>query len=309
MTLASRAGLGVFALSLSFTAHASEELLAAARSGDAATALELLADGSGATVLENDGTSVLHWAVLHDAEELIEELIAAGADVSATNRYGITPLYLAAQNGSAAAIQTLLEAGAEPNEVGTEGETVLMTVARSGNVAAARALLDAGADVAARERWHGQTAMMWAAGYGHPDMIRLLAEYDADINAVSNTEEWERQVTAEPRAKWLPPGGMTPLLFAAREGCVECIPVLAELGADVSQTTPDGISGIVLALINGHYDVGAALIDAGTDPNLIDYTGRGGLYSAADFNTMPSSNRPSPTSHRTSTRRSMSAAC
>ncbi len=107
---------------------------------------------------------MLHWAVLHEADDLIDELLAAGADPKATNRYGITPLYLAAQNGSATAIERLLDAGADPNEVSTEGETVLMTVTRSGNVAAARKLLEAGADVAAKEQWHGQTAMMWAAG-------------------------------------------------------------------------------------------------------------------------------------------------
>jgi ankyrin repeat protein len=118
--------------------------------------------------------------------------------------------------------------------------------------------------------------------------------HGADVNARSNVEAWERQVTSEPRDKWLPPGGLTPLLFAAREGCVECVPVLAELGADVSAATPDGISPIVIALINGHYDVAGALINAGTDVNLLDYVGRGALYAAVDFNTMPASNRPAP---------------
>ena len=50
----------------------------------------------------------------------------------------------------------------------------------------------------------------------------------------------------------------------------------------------------VLALINGYYDTAIALLEAGTDPNLYDYTGRGALYAAADFNTMPMSNRPAP---------------
>jgi ankyrin repeat protein len=122
----------------------------------------------------------------------------------------------------------------------------------------------------------------------------VLVEHGADVNAASNVEEWERQTTAEPRAKWLPPGGMTALLFAAREGCLSCIAPLLEAGAELDQTTPDGISTVVSALINGHYDVAAALIEAGTDPNLVDYTGRGALYAAADFSTMPNSNRPAP---------------
>jgi ankyrin repeat protein len=169
-----------------------------------------------------------------------------------------------------------------------------MTVARVGSVAAARVLLEHGAAVDAREAWHGQTALMWAAARGHPAMIAALAEHGADVNARSNLEEWERQVTAEPRDKWLPPGALTPLLFAAREGCVECVPALIERGAEIDATTPDGISAVVMALINGHFDVAGALVEAGADPNLVDYTGRSALYAAIDFNTMPASNRPAP---------------
>jgi ankyrin repeat protein len=155
-------------------------------------------------------------------------------------------------------------------------------------------LLQQGAEVDAREQWHGQTALMWATAQGHTETMNVLLSHGADVNAHSNIEEWERQTTAEPRAKWLPPGGMTPLLFAAREGCVSCVPLLLQAGAEIDTTTPDGISGTVLALINGHYDTAAALIEGGADPNLIDHTGRGALYSAIDFNTMPSSNRPAP---------------
>jgi ankyrin repeat protein len=169
-----------------------------------------------------------------------------------------------------------------------------MTVARSGHVDAARLLIERGANLEAREAWHGQTALMWAAAQGHTEMLKELLARGADVNAHSNIEHWERQVTAEPRDKWLPPGGLTALLFAAREGCAACIPVLVKAGANVNATTPNGISGIVLALINGHYDAAAALIDAGTNPNLADYTGRTALYAAIDFSTMPNSNRPAP---------------
>ena len=155
-------------------------------------------------------------------------------------------------------------------------------------------LIERGADVEARESWHGQTALMWAAAQGHPPMLRELIAHGADVNARSNEEQWERQVTSEPRDKWLPPGGLTPLLFAARENCLACLPVLVEAGADLNATTPDGISAVVIALINGHFDVAGASVEAGTDPNLADYTGRTALYAAADFNTMVKSNRPAP---------------
>jgi len=273
---------------------ATPPLVAAVKSGDRTAALKLAEDKDAVLAAEADGTTALHWAVRGGDVELVDRLLRAGADASAANRYGVTPLHLAAINGDAAIIERLLKAGANPNAAGADGETPLMTVARGGHVDAAETLLKHGAEVDARETWHGQTALMWAAAQGHTAMIRTLVAHGADVNARSNVEPWERQVTSEPRDKWLPPGGLTPLLFAAREGCVECVPVLAELHADVSATTPDGISPIVIALINGHYDVAGALIDAGTDVNLLDYVGRGALYAAIDFNTMPASNRPAP---------------
>jgi ankyrin repeat protein len=273
---------------------ATPPLVAAMKSGDRATALELARDKSAVLAAEADGTTALHWAVRGDDLELVDRLLHNGADVQAANRYGVTPIHLAAVNGNAAMLERLIKAGANPNAAGADGETALMTVARGGHVDAAESLLKHGATVDARETWHGQTALMWAAAQGHPAMIRALVAHGADVNARSNVEPWERQVTAEPRDKWLPPGGLTPLLFAAREGCVECISVLAELGANVNATAPDGISAIVIALINGHYDVAGAAIEAGTDVNLLDYVGRGALYAAIDFNTMPASNRPAP---------------
>jgi ankyrin repeat protein len=269
-------------------------IVAAAENGNRVRVLSLLEGDIDVDAASADGTTALHWAARNSDVELAGRLLAAGTDPSAANRYGVTPLYLAALNGSAPMIAALLEAGADANEVGTEGESVLMTVAQTGVVAAAEVLLEHGAEVDARELWHGQTALMWAAGEGHPAMLERLIAAGADVNAISNVREWERQRSDEPRDKWLPPGGFSALLYAAREGCAACVPVLAAAGANVDQTTAEDISGVVLALINGHYDTAVALLEAGTDPNLYDYTGRGALYAAADFHTMPMSNRPAP---------------
>jgi ankyrin repeat protein len=241
-----------------------------------------------------DGTTPLHLAVRADDLAKVNKLLAAGADAKAANRYGVTPLYLACQNASAAIIERLLKAGADANAVSTEGETALMTVARTGVVEAARVLLDHGAKVDAREEWHGQTALMWAVDEQHPDMVKELIAHGADVNAVSNVNQWERQNTAEPREKWLPLGGLTPLLFAARQGCVQCEQILLDAGARINAVDPDGIGPVLIAIINGHYDAAAFLLNKGADPNLADDTGRTALFSAVDFNTMPASNRPAP---------------
>jgi ankyrin repeat protein len=276
------------------TASETPALVAAVERGDRELAIELLESRADVTEPSPDGTTALHYAVLQDDQDLARRLLAAGADATVANRYGTTPLHLAALNGSAPVIERLLKAGADANETGNEGETVLMTAAQTGVVAAADVLLEYGALVDARENWHGQTALMWAAAEGHPAMLERLIEAGADVNAVSTIDQWERQNTDEPRAKWLPPGGMTALLLAARENCTGCIAVLAEGGADLNAVSAEGISAVVLALINGHYDTAIALLETGTDPNLYDYTGRGAVYAAADFSTMPVSNRPAP---------------
>ena len=288
--------LGLFAAlaAASLTNAATPRLVQALKDGDRTTALALARDAAEATATEADGTTALHWAVRQNDAELVDRLLRTGADVNATNRYGVTPLRLAAVNGDAEMLEELLDAGGDGATLGQDGETLLMTAARGGHVDAARLLLDRGAEVDAREAWHGQTALMWAAAQGHAEMLRELIGHGADVNARSNHEEWERQVTSEPRDKWLPPGGLTPLLFAARENCLSCLPVLIEGGADVNATTPDGISAVVMALINGHFDVAGALLEAGTDAKLADLSGRTALYAAIDFNTMVKSNRPAP---------------
>lgn len=272
----------------------SARLAEAAKAGNTAQALALLDQKADPNSAELDGTTALHWAVRNNDLDLATRLLAAGADAKAANRYGITPLYLAAQNGSAEMIAKLLDAGADPNSTINLGETALMTAARTGVVNAAKVLLDHGAKVDAREQWHGETALMYATVEHHPGMMRLLIEHGADVNAKTDLNEWERQTTSEPREKWLPLGAMTPLLFAAREGCVECASVLIDAGADIQVQDPHGVSAPLMAIINGHYDVAGLLIDRGADPNLADDTGRTALFSAIDFNTVPQSNRPAP---------------
>ncbi len=269
-------------------------LAEAAKAGNTAQALALLDQKADPNSAELDGTTALHWAVRNNDLDLASRLLAAGADAKAANRYGLTPLYLAAQNGSAEMIAKLLDAGADPNATINLGETALMTAAHTGVVDAAKVLLDHGAKVDAREEWHGETALMYATVEHHPEMMRLLIAHGADVNARTEENTWERQVTAEPRDKWLPLGKLSPLLFAAREGCVECAAVLADAGADLQVQDPHGVSAPLMAIINGHYDVAGLLIDRGSNPNLADDTGRTPLFSAIDFNTVPVSNRPAP---------------
>jgi uncharacterized protein len=297
-----RALLMTFALTwlVAATALAAEttskdlRLVEAAKARNSAAAVALLSKRIDPNIPEPDGTTALHWAVRFDEVALVERLLKAGAKADAANRYGVTPIALACESGSAAVVEQLLKAGVIPNATGPLGETALHTCAHTGNVDAAKALLARGAKVDAGDNWRGQTPLMWAAAQGHAAMVRVLVEAGADVNTRSTVVTWERQRTAEPRDKWLPPGGFTALLLAARAGCVDCVNVLTKAGSNINEIDPENHTALVLALMNGEFDVAGALIDAGIDVNIADNVGRTALYAAVDAHTMPSSNRPAP---------------
>jgi len=84
-------------------------LVDAARNGDRAAALGLLAERADANQAEADGTTALHWAVHNDDDELVTRLLAAGAEVDAANDYGATPISEAAVMANVAVLTKLLD--------------------------------------------------------------------------------------------------------------------------------------------------------------------------------------------------------
>src|SRR5437016_12508243 len=99
-----------------------------------------------------------------------------------------------------------------------------MEASRTGNVEAIKVLLDHGADVNRKETLRETTALMWATSEGHPAAIRLLIQHGADVNARTKQDKSPAYGTAGPGAKIpenLQIGGVTPLVFAVREGSLE----------------------------------------------------------------------------------------
>lgn len=94
------------------------------------------------------------------------------------------------------------------NKLDSEGGFPLYGAAAGGHYADVRQLLERGADPSMRTRFRW-TALHWAVGNGFPDVVRLLLDHGADVNAVSDT-------------------GMTPLQMAKQE---EIRSMLLERGA------------------------------------------------------------------------------
>jgi ankyrin repeat protein len=272
--------------------EANRKLFEALQAQDPETALYELSEGADPMAREPDGTTPLHYAAHYADIRLITALLKARADPNAVNNFGAKPLAEAATTGNAEAIRLLLKAGAEVEAKNPEGQTALMVVARTGKVDAAQLLIKAGADVNAREGWAEQTALMWAASMQHPEMIRLLLKAGAKVDARGATREWARRVTSEPRPKGMNRGGFTPLLYAAREGCIPCAKELLAGGADIDLADPDQTTPLVLALMNLHFDFAMFLIDHGADVDRWDLYGQSPLYVAIDMNTLPVGGRP-----------------
>lgn len=268
------------------------DLLSAARTNDKAEALAAVAAKEDVRLSSSDGTTALHWAVYNNNPVLARALIKAGADVNARNHYGSSPMSEAGVLGSAELLKLLLDAGADVESPTLEGQTALMSVVRTPNVDAAGLLIKRGANVNAFETWRGQTALMFASAQSQHAMVELLLKNGAEPNTVSTLEEWERQVTAEPRPQGRPFGALTALLLAAREGCVECARSLVAHGAAINQVDPNGITPLLMATLNARWDVAAYLIAAGADVNRWDTWGRAPLYSTVDYNTVPRGGRP-----------------
>jgi ankyrin repeat protein len=239
-----------------------------------------------------DGATPLMQAAYDGDVPQVRRLLANHANVNAVNAYGVNAMLLAAEASNTPLIEVLLKAGAKANSANPDGETALHLVARAGNVEAAKLLLAHGAKVDARETFGGQTPLMWAAARRHAPMVELLASKGADVNARSMVRDYQRVATAESRAKFLDRGGFTPLLYAVRENCKDCVEVLLKHKADIDMPDPANVSPVSVAMMNGNWDVAKRLIEAGADVNQWDIFGQAPLHVAIEGMAKRGDNNP-----------------
>jgi ankyrin repeat protein len=168
-----------------------------------------------------------------------------------------------------------------------------MTAARTGSTDVVRLLLDRGADVNAREKYKGQTALMWAAAERHPEIVRLLLERGADWKIRSSDKETRLpRLSAASSVTPMARGGFPALLYAAREGDVETAQVMVEKGVDLNYGDIDNTTALSVSILNKRYSFARFLLDRGADPNVVDVSGRTALYAIVearneDWTTLP----------------------
>ena len=266
-------------------------LVEAAKSDNRQAAFALIEQHVNVNAAAPDGTTALMWAAHNGDAELAARLLKAGADAKVKNQFGASPMSEAAFLGNVDIIAALLKAGADPDSPGADGQTALMLVARTSHVESARLLIEHGAHVNAAEKQNEQTALMWASAESQPAMVRELIARGADVNGREHVNENVAQVSSEPRAQHLSYSGLTAMLYATREGCLTCVQALVDGGAKLNMTDPEGVTPLIEAIANAHFDTAKYLIEKGANVDKWDWWGRSPLYLAVDMNTIPHGGR------------------
>ena len=164
-------------------------------------------------------------AIELDQPEVVEKLLERGFDPNSPNPQGQPALMLAMQKSSNKVAEVLLNWKTTNLSISNpQSETPLMLAAITNQLVWAQKLIDKGADVNQK----GWTPLHYAATKGHIDIMRLLIENHAYLDAES-------------------PNGTTPLMMAAHYGTPMATKLLLEEGADPRLKNQLGISALEFA--------------------------------------------------------------
>jgi ankyrin repeat protein len=286
---------------LMLAAGSDANIAAAARDGERSAAIALIRSGSeDPNAKLPDGTSALHWAVRSEDLELVSLLIQAKADVNTADPHGITPLAMACANANVAILRALIGAGANSDLADNAGTTPLMVAVGRPQAESVRLLLDAGAKPDTRDNESRQTALMIAVRENNAAAVRLLLDHGADVNAATRVGKTPARRPPGAgggshglgivRSGWpdrgyqeATPGGMMPLLYAARDGHTEIARMLITAGAKVNAPDANKITPLLMAITNNQPDTADLLIENGAEINTSDFWGRTPLWAAVEM--------------------------
>jgi ankyrin repeat protein len=216
------------------------------------------------------GWTPLSWAAMRGHEDVVRLLLEHKADVGVKDNGGQMALHLAAKEGHKTVVQLLLENGANANsEKEEEEEEEEEEQEKKAEKGWLRML--------AIKKIRGRTALHLAAEKDRKEVVQLLLENGANVNA-EEEEEKEQRGWREVITK-----GRTALHLAAEEGHKAVVQLLLENGANVSAqemkkekqkerritaiTTTRTITALHLAAREGHEAVVRLLLENGANVN------------------------------------------
>jgi len=289
--------------------------------GDLQAVDRLIAGGANVRTANREGVTPLAMACQYGNLPIVERLLKAGADPKERGPGGETMLMFAARNGSVALIRRLVAAGIDVNaREELRGTTALMWAAEQRHPEAVEALLASGADPGLASGSAGLPRNYMAP---RVDVRAVEAARARRQRAAAAGRTYDEQVVIERRA---PPagggqntsgavpdpsvdgddvavqaglvgkggGGLTALVFAAREGDIDSAKALVGRGAKINQTTEYGWTPLLTAINNRNYALAQMLIDRGADVNLANKGGWTPLYLATDNRNIEGGDYPVP---------------
>jgi ankyrin repeat protein len=307
-----------------------------AQRGDAATVRVLLAAGARTDVVTRNGNyTPLHLAARYGRADAVRALLDAGAAVTAvTSAGGATPLHFAASSGDSASVALIVARGGAVNARETAfQQTPLMWAAAANRAAAIRVLAARGADLEATSRVEDIPAKEKAdRAFLMARSRRLQALKAAEspapaprppvapaptatptptsaTAAPSGNSDTRVTPTAGDRRERGPTygdlvgnkGGLTALLFAARDGRTAAVEALLAAGADLNHASAgDRTTPLLMATINGHLDLAKALLDRGANPRLASEANATPLYAVVNVVWAPKAAYPNPVAQQQS---------
>jgi len=296
-------------------------LMLAARNGNP-DAIRVLLEG-GAKVNAKEalrGTTALMWAAEQKHPEAIKALLAGGADVAAKSGGAGLPRNYLAPRVNTAVVKASAQRYARAAAAGRTYEEQLKWEQANGQDTGPPSIGDQLARIqqqeaaAAEQAQRPKTADAAAPAVPGTAPSALAAAQADTVNgrgrgaagrgagpaaaggkgAAAVEEEPDDNEVVVAGLVGSGGGGLTALVFAAREGDLASAKLLLDAGADINQTTEYGWTPLLAATNNRHYVLGKFLMDRGADPNKANKGGWTPLYLATDNRNIEGGDYPVP---------------
>ncbi|WP_439642213.1 ankyrin repeat domain-containing protein [Gemmatimonas sp.] len=306
----------------------------ASQRGDLASAQVLVYAGARVDAMTRNGNyTPLHLAARDGRAAVVKLLLANGADpLAATSTGGATALHFAAGNGNPESVQALLAKGVPVDIRETAwGQTPLMWAAAYNRVAAVDVLLKAGAGLEAASKIDDipkQERDIRTVLVARGRRVAALKAAESPLAPSNVTPNITPAAAPAPSRSAAAPatvavratgdsarpatgfqqrgpsygelignkGGLTPLLFAVREGNDAVMLRLLAAGANINHVSEgDHTSPLLMATINGRFDMARVLMEKGADVKLASDAGATPLYAVLNTQWAPKSLYPQPT--------------